>query len=55
VVTLDSDEAVTLRVTAFSRPGEWLTRLAGPVGRAAQRAGTKGYLKALREFVNTAE
>jgi uncharacterized protein (UPF0548 family) len=52
VVTIDGDDAVRFRITAFSRPGEWITRLAGPVGRAVQTAGTNGYLRALKRFVN---
>jgi uncharacterized protein (UPF0548 family) len=52
VVSIGGDEAVRFRITALSRPGERITRLAGPVGRAVQIAGTKGYLKALQRFVN---
>ena len=50
VVSIDGNE-VKFRITAFSRPGDRLTRLAGPIGRAVQRAGTNGYVKALQEFV----
>jgi len=55
VVSIDGDGAVRFRITAFSRPGEWLARLAGPIGLAVQSAGTTGYLKALQRFVNHAE
>ena len=55
VVSIGDDEAVRFRITAFSRPGERITRLAGPVGRAVQTAGTNGYLKALQRFVNKSE
>src|SRR5665213_265797 len=51
VVSIDSDEVVKFRITAFSRPGERLTRLAGPIGLAVQRAGTNGYVKALQRFL----
>jgi uncharacterized protein (UPF0548 family) len=54
VVSIDGDEEVKFRITAFSRPGERLTRLAGPIGRAVQRAGTNGYVKALQEFMDRA-
>jgi len=54
VVSIDDDE-VRFRITVFSRPGERLTRLAGPIGRAAQRAGTSGYVKALQGFVDQAK
>jgi uncharacterized protein (UPF0548 family) len=38
---------VTAMITAFSNPGTWRTRLAGPVARALQRWMTQRYLKAL--------
>ena len=52
MVDIDSDHAVKFMITAFSRPGEWITHLAGPVGRAVQKAGTNGYLKSLQRFVD---
>jgi uncharacterized protein (UPF0548 family) len=55
VVSIDSDEEVKFRITAFSRPGGRLTRLAGPIGRSVQRAGTNGYVKALQGFVDQAK
>jgi uncharacterized protein (UPF0548 family) len=55
VVFIDSDDAVRFRVSAFSRPGERITRLAGPLGRVVQMAGTNGYVKALRRFVDQPE
>jgi uncharacterized protein (UPF0548 family) len=55
VVSIGGDDAVRFRVTAFSRPGERIARLAGPVARAVQTAGTNGYLKALQRFVNQPE
>jgi uncharacterized protein (UPF0548 family) len=47
VVSRDGD-VVTLRVTAYSRPGLMVTRLAGPVGRWGQRAMIGRYAGALR-------
>lgn len=38
---------VTATITAFSRPGTWRTKAAGPVGRLLQRAMTKRYLAAM--------
>jgi len=35
-----------LVIRAFSRPGRWFTRVAGPVGRLAQRVMTRRYLDA---------
>lgn len=35
-----------LRIRAFSRPGRWFTRAAGPAGRLAQVAITRRYLAA---------
>jgi uncharacterized protein (UPF0548 family) len=55
VVSVTDEGVVEFKITAFSRPGQWITRLTGPVGRAAQAAGTNGYLKALRRFVNQSE
>jgi uncharacterized protein (UPF0548 family) len=47
VVAVDG-ERVTLKVTAYSRPGLLLTRLAGPVGRLGQRFAVRRYAAALR-------
>lgn len=48
-VTLREDGAVEARVRAFSRPGRWFTRLAGPLGRRLQRSTTARYLDALTQ------
>jgi uncharacterized protein (UPF0548 family) len=48
-VVLRADGAVEARIRAFSRPGRWFTRLAGPVGRRLQRATTTRYLDALTQ------
>jgi uncharacterized protein (UPF0548 family) len=52
VMSIDSDDGVRFRITAFSRPGEGITHLAGPVGRAVQTVGTNRYLKALHRYVD---
>jgi uncharacterized protein (UPF0548 family) len=54
VVSISPDETVLFEIVAFSRPGDPLVRLAGPLGRAIQKRGTNGYLRALQEYV-TAE
>jgi uncharacterized protein (UPF0548 family) len=54
VVSIAGDGTVTFEVSAFSRPAGWLLRLAGPVSRAVQRVGSRGYLRALRHFVEPA-
>jgi uncharacterized protein (UPF0548 family) len=41
-------EVVTLTVSAYSRPGTWATRLAGPVGRWGQQVMIGRYARALR-------
>jgi uncharacterized protein (UPF0548 family) len=46
-VVRDDDDVVWLHITAFSRPGSRLTRLAGPMGRAAQALVTRRYELAL--------
>lgn len=50
-VVSTSDESVRFDIMAFSRPGDSVVRLSGPIGRGVQRAGTKAYLRALRQFV----
>lgn len=42
-----ADGRVVGRVIAFSRPGRWFTRLAGPVGLLLQRRTARRYLAAL--------
>lgn len=46
-VTLDADGTVTASMTAFSRPGNLLTRLAGPVGRAVQTRMADAYISGM--------
>ena len=52
VVAIDSEDNVTFQMTAFSRPGDRITQLVGPIGRAVQTAGTNGYMRALKRFVD---
>lgn len=47
VVELCDDGAVTLTVTAFSRPATVLARLGGPLGRATQSWAVNRYLQAV--------
>ncbi|MDO5634612.1 MAG: DUF1990 domain-containing protein [Micrococcus sp.] len=47
VVEWAADDAVTLRVRAFSTPHTWWARLAAPATRRAQRVITRRYLRAL--------
>ena len=47
VIERAEDDAVTFAITAFSRPASDLARLAGPLGRLAQRRMTARYLRAL--------
>ena len=51
LVTMSADKTVCFEIIAFSRPGDSLVRLSGPMGRSLQGGGTKGYLRALRRFV----
>ncbi len=56
VVSLEpGTEVVTATITAFSRPGSWATRVAGPIGRMVQRWMTGRYLEALRPRRSTDE
>ncbi|MEU6388820.1 DUF1990 domain-containing protein [Streptomyces sp. NPDC046939] len=49
LVVREADDSVWFRIRAFSRPGRWYTRAAGPVGRAAQQWATRRYLRAIVE------
>ena len=49
LVELTADGDVICRITAFSRPATWLTRLGGPVARLTQRWVTGRYLAALAQ------
>lgn len=51
VVSCSDNDVIRFEIIAFSRPGDSLTRVAGPIGRAVQKRATSGYLNALRRFV----
>jgi uncharacterized protein (UPF0548 family) len=51
VVSIAPDESVRFEITAFSRPGDLLVRLSGPVGRGFQMGGARNYQQALKRFV----
>ncbi len=51
-VTMAKDGSVRFAITAFSRPGDPLVRLSGPLGRRVQVLTTKAYLGALHRFVD---
>ncbi len=55
VVSITGDGDVTFRIRAFSRPGAPLVRLAGLVARIVQRAGTRGYLDAMKRGLEVAD
>lgn len=48
LVARDESDDVWVSVLAFSRPGTWYTRLAGPLNRLLQRGITARYLSAIR-------
>jgi len=52
VVSMSPDQTVRFEIEAFSRPGDPLVRLSGPIGRGIQKGGTGGYLRALKRFVH---
>lgn len=52
VISMSPDKTVRFEIEAFSRPGDSLVRLAGPIGRGIQKGGTGGYLRALKRFVD---
>jgi uncharacterized protein (UPF0548 family) len=49
VVERANDDTVRFSITAFSRPASDLAKLAGPLGRIAQRRMTARYLRTLAE------
>lgn len=53
MVDIGDDGLVTGTITAFSRPGRWYTRAAGPAGRLVQRLVTRRYLNALEELARS--
>jgi uncharacterized protein (UPF0548 family) len=54
MVTMEDDESVRFVITSFSRPGDPLVRLSGPVARGIQTLATKGYLRSLQRYVGRA-
>jgi uncharacterized protein (UPF0548 family) len=54
VVTWEIDDSVWLTVTAFSKPGSWITRVAGPLVPPMQRAYAWRCGVALRRLVTAA-
>lgn len=50
VVTLGEEDQVLFTVRAFTRPGTLLARVAGPVGRIAQRLVAERYVRAMRRL-----
>lgn len=51
----ERDDAVHAVVKAFSRPGRWYSRIAGPAGRWVQRYVTNRYIGALRAAADAAK
>ena len=49
VVERADDDSVSLKITVFSKPVSTLNRLAGPIGRLAQRKVTDRYFRSLAE------
>ena len=52
VISIAPDQTVRFEIEAFSRPGDPLVQLSGPIGRGIQMGGTRGYLHALKRFVD---
>jgi uncharacterized protein (UPF0548 family) len=52
VVSISAEGSVRFEITVFSRPGNSMVRLSGPIGPAIQKNGTKGYVRALRRHVD---
>ena len=52
MITKEPSGAVTLTITAFSRPVSVVARLFGPISRRVQVRITEGYLRALRDYTS---
>jgi uncharacterized protein (UPF0548 family) len=55
VVSASEDGTVRFKISAFSRPGDPIVCLSGPLGRRLQTAGARGYVRALQRFVASGE
>ena len=51
LIQLDADDKVRFTVSAYSRPGSLLTKLAGPLGRRLQHTATLNYVIAMKDLV----
>jgi uncharacterized protein (UPF0548 family) len=52
VTSISADGSVRFEITVFSRPGNAVLRMSGPIARALQEKGAKAYLRALRRYVD---
>ena len=50
-MSLSPDKSVRFDIRAIIRPSDPFVRLSGPIGRAIQKGGTRGYSRALQRFV----
>ncbi|WP_166346020.1 DUF1990 family protein [Phytoactinopolyspora limicola] len=50
VTEIDDAGDVWFAVTAFSRPGRWYTRLAGPLNRTVQHGAIRRYVRSARRL-----
>jgi uncharacterized protein (UPF0548 family) len=51
IVSMAEEGTVRFHIAAISAPADWLTRAAGPLGRAVQSVTTSAYLRSMRRFV----
>jgi uncharacterized protein (UPF0548 family) len=51
VVSIEDDGQVWVEITAFSRPGSLVMKLAGPVARAMQHDALRTYVRSIRRQV----
>ena len=52
IVSMAADQSVRFEIEAFSRPGDPLVKLSGPIGRAMQKGATAGYFRSLQRYVD---
>ncbi|HVX68451.1 MAG TPA: DUF1990 domain-containing protein [Mycobacteriales bacterium] len=52
IVSMDADDEVWLEITAFSRAGSPLMKLAGPIARMLQRLALHAYVRSVRRQVS---
>lgn len=51
IVSISVDDTVQFQIAAVSPLVDWLTRIAGRLGRVVKSGATSGYLRSMRQYV----